>query len=158
VSVMSATKTAVATAGPQSPVSGRGRSHDSTVCSPRWSLTPPRSWSQVTASVPTPPARCWSPLQTTPPEVDNEAAFAHLCGVAPTEASSSNLTRHRLNRGGDRQGQPRAVANRDHPHVRRPPNPCLRCPRALPAPGGQHSNLTSPEASLCVLSMLQITV
>ncbi len=32
-----------------------------------------------------------------------EAAFAHLCGVAPLEASSGKTVRHRLNRGGDRQ-------------------------------------------------------
>jgi len=33
----------------------------------------------------------------------NESAFAHLCGVAPIPASSGRTTRHRLNRGGDRQ-------------------------------------------------------
>jgi transposase len=32
-----------------------------------------------------------------------EAAWAHLCGVAPIEASSGKVTRYRLNRGGDRQ-------------------------------------------------------
>ncbi len=33
----------------------------------------------------------------------NEAAFANLAGVAPIEASSGLITRHRLNRYGDRQ-------------------------------------------------------
>jgi len=33
----------------------------------------------------------------------SEAAWAHLCGVSPLEASSGKVTRHRLNRGGDRQ-------------------------------------------------------
>jgi transposase len=33
-----------------------------------------------------------------------EAAFAHLCGVAPIPASSGKTRRHRLNRGGDRAG------------------------------------------------------
>src|SRR5690606_37575271 len=33
----------------------------------------------------------------------SEAAFAMLCGVAPIPASSGRTTRHRLNRGGDRQ-------------------------------------------------------
>jgi transposase len=33
----------------------------------------------------------------------SEAAWAHLCGVSPIEASSGKVTRHRLNRGGDRQ-------------------------------------------------------
>lgn len=32
----------------------------------------------------------------------SEAAFAMLCGVAPLPASSGTTTRHRLNRGGDR--------------------------------------------------------
>lgn len=34
--------------------------------------------------------------------VRNEAAFASLAGVAPLEASSGQRSRHRLNRGGDR--------------------------------------------------------
>ncbi len=33
----------------------------------------------------------------------SEAAWAHLCGVAPIQASSGKVTRVRLNRGGDRQ-------------------------------------------------------
>jgi transposase len=35
--------------------------------------------------------------------IRNEAAWAHLCGVAPIPASSGKVTRYRLNRGGDRQ-------------------------------------------------------
>ena len=35
--------------------------------------------------------------------VRSEAAFAKLGGVAPIEASSGMVTRHRLNRSGDRQ-------------------------------------------------------
>jgi transposase len=31
-----------------------------------------------------------------------DAAFAHLCGVTPIEASSGRTDKHRLNRGGDR--------------------------------------------------------
>jgi transposase len=38
-----------------------------------------------------------------PQRLRNEAAFAHLCGVAPIEASSGKTVRHRLNRGGNRQ-------------------------------------------------------
>jgi transposase len=38
-----------------------------------------------------------------PERIRNEAAWAHLCGVAPLPASSGKLTRHRLNRGGNRQ-------------------------------------------------------
>ena len=38
-----------------------------------------------------------------PERLQSEAAWAHLCGVSPLEASSGKVTRHRLNRGGDRQ-------------------------------------------------------
>jgi len=38
-----------------------------------------------------------------PHRLKNEAAFAHLCGVAPIPASSGKTSRHRLNPGGNRQ-------------------------------------------------------
>ena len=38
-----------------------------------------------------------------PGRLRSEAAWAHLCGVAPIPASSGKVTRHRLNPGGDRQ-------------------------------------------------------
>lgn len=37
-----------------------------------------------------------------PERLKNEAAFAHLCGVAPIPASSGKIVRHRLNRHGNR--------------------------------------------------------
>jgi transposase len=37
-----------------------------------------------------------------PHRLRNEAAFAHLCGVAPLQASSGKTHRHRLNLGGNR--------------------------------------------------------
>jgi transposase len=37
-----------------------------------------------------------------PERLRSEATWAHLCGVAPIEASSGKVTRHRLDRGGDR--------------------------------------------------------
>lgn len=37
-----------------------------------------------------------------PDRLNSEAAFAHLCGVAPIPASSGQTRRHRLNRAGDR--------------------------------------------------------
>lgn len=37
-----------------------------------------------------------------PGRLRSEAAFAHLCGVAPIPASSGKTNRHRLHRGGDR--------------------------------------------------------
>jgi transposase len=38
-----------------------------------------------------------------PERLRSEAAFARLCGVAPIEASSGMIKRHRLNRGGNRE-------------------------------------------------------
>jgi transposase len=38
-----------------------------------------------------------------PDRLRSEAAWAHLCGVAPIEASSGKTKRYHLNRGGDRQ-------------------------------------------------------
>ncbi|MBE1604208.1 IS110 family transposase [Actinopolymorpha pittospori] len=37
-----------------------------------------------------------------PERLRSEGSFASLCGVSPVEASSGQTTRHRLNRGGDR--------------------------------------------------------
>ncbi|TVQ59969.1 MAG: IS110 family transposase [Rhodobacteraceae bacterium] len=37
-----------------------------------------------------------------PERLTSEASFAALCGVSPIPASSGKVTRHRLNRGGDR--------------------------------------------------------
>jgi len=38
-----------------------------------------------------------------PERLRSEAAWAHLCGVSPLQASSGQVTRHRHNRCGDRQ-------------------------------------------------------
>jgi transposase len=38
-----------------------------------------------------------------PERLRSEAAWAHLCGASPIQASSGKTVRHRLNRGGDRQ-------------------------------------------------------
>ena len=38
-----------------------------------------------------------------PERLRSDAALAALCGASPVEASSGKVTRHRLNRGGDRQ-------------------------------------------------------
>ena len=38
-----------------------------------------------------------------PNRLKSERSWAHLCGVTPVPASSGKTTRHRLNRGGDRQ-------------------------------------------------------
>ena len=37
-----------------------------------------------------------------PERLRSEAAWAHICGVAPIQASSGKVTRHRLDRGGNR--------------------------------------------------------
>ena len=59
--------------------------------------------------------------------ISSEAAFAHLCGVAPIHASSGKTTRHRLNRGGNRQANhalwrivfTRMSSRPAHPRLRR---------------------------------------
>jgi transposase len=38
-----------------------------------------------------------------PDRLGSDAALAALCGASPVQASSGKTTRHRLNRGGDRQ-------------------------------------------------------
>jgi len=38
-----------------------------------------------------------------PDRLRSEASFSMLCGSSPIKASSGKTTRHRLNRGGDRQ-------------------------------------------------------
>jgi transposase len=38
-----------------------------------------------------------------PERLHSESAWAHMCGVAPIQASSGKTQRHRLNRGGNRQ-------------------------------------------------------
>ena len=55
-----------------------------------------------TASASTPPRCLLVAAGDNPHRLRSEAAFAHLCGVAPIEASSGKVIRHRLNRGGDR--------------------------------------------------------
>ena len=42
----------------------------------------------------------------------SEAAFAHMCGVAPIPASSGKVVRHRLNRRGSHDERTRAYAER----------------------------------------------
>jgi transposase len=61
-----------------------------------------------------------------PARLRSEAAFAHLCGVAPIPASSGRTHRHRLNRGGDRESQPRPLHHRARPTALRRPHPNLR--------------------------------
>ncbi len=39
-----------------------------------------------------------------PARLRSDSALAALCGASPVEASSNKTRRHRLNRGGDRQG------------------------------------------------------
>ena len=76
----------------------------STTSSTRSCADRARACSRSTASAPTPPRSCWSPPATTRTGCSNEAAFAHLCGVAPLPASSGKTQhRHRLNPGGNRQ-------------------------------------------------------
>ena len=75
-----------------------------------------------------------------PGRLRSEAAWAHLCAVAPIPASSGKVTRHRLNRGGDRQANHalwRIVITRMSSH---PADPRLRRPahRRGPVQAGDH--------------------
>jgi transposase len=93
----------------------------------------------------------------------SEAAFAMLAGAAPVEASSGQVVRHRLNRGGDRQlnralptivllrqvhhGPTRAYTSRRIAQGKSereiPPLPqAHRCPPAVPAPGAHRHQLS----------------
>jgi hypothetical protein len=56
-----------------------------------------REWAHQTA------AALLVVAEDNPERLRSEAAFAHLCGVAPIPASSGKTTRHRLSRGGSRQ-------------------------------------------------------
>jgi hypothetical protein len=51
------------------------------------------------------PRPCWSRRCANPHRLRNDAAFAHLCGVAPSPASSGKTNRYRLNPGGNRQAK-----------------------------------------------------
>ena len=58
-----------------------------------------------------------------PDRLKSERSWAHLCGATPIPASSGKVTRHRLNRGGDRQANAalyRIVLTRmsSHPETR----------------------------------------
>ena len=68
-----------------------------------WSPAMLRACSPCTASAPTPPRSCSSPPGTHPERLRSEAAWAHLCAVAPIPASSGKTVRRRLNPAGDRQ-------------------------------------------------------
>ena len=60
------------------------------------------------------------------PQRLRSAACAMLCGAAPLPASSGRTVRHRLNRGGDRQANCRALPDRALPAALGPPHPRLR--------------------------------
>ena len=93
-----------------------------------------------------------------PERLRSEATFAHLCGVAPLDASSGKNERHRLNRGGDRQANSalwrivitRMVCDAAHPRLHRATDEGrahqeggIPMPQALHRPGG----LQPPTAS-----------
>jgi transposase len=65
-----------------------------------------------------------------PDRLRNDSALAALCGASPVEASSGKTTRHRLNRGGDRQGNNAlwTIANNRMSHRPRAATSIPRCP------------------------------
>src|ERR1700732_5402347 len=60
-----------------------------------------------------------------PERLRSEAAWAHLCGVSPLQASSGRVTRHRLYRSGQRQATAPCGASR-----------CPDRPRLVTTPSG----------------------
>jgi transposase len=64
------------------------------------------TWVRDLRPCPTDPHSCAAQLLISwshPGRFRSKAAFAMLAGAAPVEASSGQVVRHRLNRGGDRQ-------------------------------------------------------
>jgi hypothetical protein len=103
-----------------------------------------------------------------PERLRSEAAWAHMCAVAPIPASSGKVRRHRLNPSGNREANHamwRIVITPDeqspvHPRLRRPahrrgtvqerdhPLPeALRRPRGLPLPARRQLTPPSPRAA-----------
>lgn len=99
-----------------------------------------------------------------PGRIRSEAAWAHLCGVAPIPASSEKVTHVRLDRGGDRQANS-ALWGCDHEIAFRSPHPGLHgaAPKRGPLqarghPGSQalrRPRSLSPPASRIVHSQQQ---
>jgi hypothetical protein len=63
-----------------------------------------------------------------PDRLRSEAAFAHLCGVAPLEASSGKTTTAPVDPGRQPASQQRPLPRRHHPHGLTPGDPRLRRP------------------------------
>ena len=78
-----------------------------------------------------------------PDRLHSEAAFAHLCGVAPIPASSGRTHRHRLNRGGDRAANT-ALHTIALSRLRWDPRTHAYLARR------RHEGLTKPEAMRCL--------
>ena len=84
--------------------------------------------------------------------ITSEAAFAHLCGVAPIHASSGKTDPPPAQPRRQPPSQPRPVAHRVHPHGLRPAHPRLRrtahSPKDAPSPrSSASSSATSPARS-----------
>ena len=101
--VVFATKTALRTPGPTGPGPRRRRRTPSTGCSASWSKKSPPDCSELHGVGVDTAAALLVTAGDNPDRLRCEAAWAHLCGVSPIEASSGKVTRLRLNRGGDRQ-------------------------------------------------------
>ena len=101
--VMYATKLAIATLG-RRVARARGRcSSVSTANSTRWCAARAPSLLEVYGVGIHTAAILLVAAGDNPHRLQSEAAFAHLCGVAPLRASSGKIDRHRLNPGGNRQ-------------------------------------------------------
>jgi hypothetical protein len=84
--------------------------------------------------------------------IHSEAAWAHLCGVAPIPAGSGKTNgRHRLNPGGNRVTGKECPMHRDRADLARPPSPIgtytgdLGATSRGPGFGGVRSDSTTPD-------------
>ena len=84
--------------------------------------------------------------------IRSEAAFAHLCGVAPIHASSGKIDPAPAQPRRQPPSQPRPLADRVHPHGLATPAPAptsnAASPKAAPSPrSSASSSATSPARS-----------
>jgi transposase len=100
--VSSATKTALRELGRRAQYLGEQIARLDTLLRPLVATTAPRMVAKHGVGTDTAGALLVA-AGDNPGRLRHEGAFAHLCGSSPIEASSGKVTRHRLNRGGDRQ-------------------------------------------------------
>lgn len=104
-----------------------------------------------------------------PERLTSEGSFAALCGASPVQASSGNTSRHRLNRGGDRQANSALwrivlVRMKHHPPTRAyvarrtaegmSKRDIMRCLKRFVAREVYHQLVPAPPANRAALTLL----